>query len=252
MPRQIFLDTSIGIKRIEENDIGNRVKEYLDGQDLFTSPYVLMEFKRTVLMDAISLYTLLQEEPTLDDVYWRLGRMLDDKTKEREASRWILLLGLLRYPRNKDKYMAMTRLDNYIRRGLVLEFLKKMTLLKSNVKCLSFDNKPIKSEGRYELNMECLIDGCNIKDIIIANKSTLENISIKIKGHHEPYFRDLSTILVAILDDIDNISEEHCKRLGDIIIAIDCPNEMELCSSDHHFDIICDAFEKCYYNPLKP
>lgn len=247
---EVFLDTSIVIKRIENGRDGQKVRTYLSGQNLFTSTFVLMEFKRTILKDAISLYEILQGELTLDDAYWRIGEMLDDPKTEKEAQRWVLLLGLLDYPKEKHRIKAMRSLENLIRKGLILEFRKKIQLLESNSKCFSADSKPIKLAGRYELSMGCCVDDCDIKGIIATNRKVFEDILGRTRDNHEPYFAELSDIITEVLDDVNNMKDEYCKRLGDIIVAIDCPDVMELCTGDHHFDLICYAVGKSCYNPL--
>ncbi len=250
---EIFLDTSIGIKRIENSINGEKVRTYLSGQSLFTSTFVLMEFKRTILKDAVSLYTILQEELTLTDAYWRIKNMLNDPATKKEGQRWVLLLGLLGYPRENQKNKAIRSLENLIRKGLILQFLyqiPQIQLLRSNTICSSVDSKPNKTEGKYELNMGCCVDECDIKSTIEANRGVLEGILGRTMGNHEQYFIELSDIINEVLNDVNNMREEYCKRLGDVIVAIDCPNEMELCTSDHHFDIICGAVGKSCYNPL--
>lgn len=247
---EIFLDTSIGIKRIENSSNGEKVRTYLSDQSLFTSTFVLMEFKRTVLKDAISLYTILKEELTMDDTYRRIRDMLDVPATKKEAQRWGLLLGLLEYPKEKQKNIAMIRLENLIRKGLISQFLNKIKLQASNTMCSLADNKPFKIDGRYELSMGSCIDECDIKNTIATNRDVFERVLGRIIDNHEPNFMELSDIINEVLDDVNNMRDEYCKRLGDIIVAIDCPNEMELCTSDHHFDIICEAIGKSCYNPL--
>ncbi len=244
---EVFLDTSIGIKRLENGTDGDTVRAYLSDQTLFASTFILMEFKRTILKDAVSLYTILQEELTLDDAYWRIKDMLNDPATKKEAERWELILGLLDYPKEKHRTKAMKSLENLIRKGLILEFRKRIKFLESNSKCLSANSKPIKVAGRYELSMGCCVDDCDIKSTITTNRRDFEEVLKGTKDNREPNFIELSIIINKVLYDINNMKYEYCKRLGDVIIAIDCPDKMELFTSDHHFDLICCAVGKSCY-----
>lgn len=247
---EIFIDTNVGIKRIENTKNGTKIRTYLSGKTLFTSTYVLMEFKRTILKDAVSLYTMLQEGATLDDTHRRINKMLDDRTTSKIASRWVILLGLLGYPQERDKIRTVKSLEYLIRKGLVFQFLHEIQLLQSRTKCSSAGIKPTKREGKYELNMECSMNNCDIKSTIIANRGVFEDILTRIIDSREDYFKELSDIINETLNDADNMKEEYCNRLGDVVVAIDCPNEMELCTSDHHFNIICEVIGKSRYDPL--
>ncbi|NOR48232.1 MAG: hypothetical protein GQ533_09355 [Methanosarcinaceae archaeon] len=243
MHDDFFLDTSIAIRRIENSPNGESVRNYLSNKTLFTSTFVLMEFKRTVLLDAVSLYTILKEEQTLDDVYWRLKDTPNDTVTEKVAQRWILLLSLLDYPRNKDKRKAIARLENYIRYSLIYEFKKNVNLIESKTLCNLAYCKPYKKADRYKLDMVCQEDKCNIQNVIIENDMIFEKILKVIDSSHEPFFKDLSSIINEVFDDISNMKKEYCSTLGDVIIAIDSDN-MKLCSSDHHFNLICQSMDK--------
>jgi len=64
---EVFLDTSIVIRRMRRGGDGQKVRTYLSDKTLYTSTFVLMEFKRTILKGAISLYNILEKELTFDD-----------------------------------------------------------------------------------------------------------------------------------------------------------------------------------------
>ncbi len=126
--------------------------------------------------------------------------------------------------------------------------MNKITLLESKTQCRLAYNKPKKKAGRYELRFEGLMDDCNIKEMIATNKSVFENVLKESTKSHELYFTELSDTITEVLSG--NMKEEYCKILGDVIIAIDCPDDMELCVGDQHFDLICVAMGKSCYNPL--
>jgi hypothetical protein len=124
----IFLDTTIQIDRIGSSAKRQvQLEKELANYRLITSTYVLGEYLRTIVKDAIYLYGLVTEYAYLDEVIIYLGC----HPNKRESSRMLMILGgLLRSSRIitttfqlQTSIDLQERLSRYIESGLLKHFM---------------------------------------------------------------------------------------------------------------------------------
>ena len=81
----IFLDTCVILGRefSRDREKAKAVEKFLNQKNMVTSTYVNMELNRTYYKDSYTLYTMLQEHTSLDEVKERIKEMHFQREKER-------------------------------------------------------------------------------------------------------------------------------------------------------------------------
>lgn len=159
----LFLETTIQIERV----VGSRVRQAmlraeLANYRLATSNYVLGEFLRTVVKDAVHLHRLVCEQAHFDDVMTVIAQHLN----KREAGRMTLLLGsLLRMgyvlePTIRARDELLDCLSRMIDITLLSRFHTGIELLVNDVQCGLALERPqawdAANEHSYQLRAQCV------------------------------------------------------------------------------------------------
>lgn len=241
----LFLDTCIGIKRMEGGREGNNLRQYLNEKQLVMSTHVLMEFNKTVISDGVHLYSMLKEDKnsTVTDIYWRIKKMSEsgDSSLASKARRLDLLIRQLGYPYQEEKNRFLTRLENLMTRILRKQFLFNLILIESQSKCTIANNKVhySKDTDLLKINMDCNEKKCNITDFIAKNKSMIQNLRKNCRASN-PDFSNLSKVFADFVSCLDTTG---IGPINDVVIALDCKHhgESKLFSSDtQHIPCICN------------
>ena len=244
MTSELFLDTNVAIDRIFDTDIYEELEMKLNHGTVITiSTYVLMEFKRTVLNDCIYLHSMVEEEESLNDVYWRLKDMLDSCEDEHIADRCIMFLKNFGFP-NTDKEKILKQLKWYIKSLLIKGFLNGLNLIESDTKCTIAQNKPKKSDrNKYRLDLDCNgSNRCEIEEYIHNHSEEFKQILKNI--YDLPKLKYISEGINVLLTKPERARDGCCKRIGDAIVAIDAPSTSTILSSNEDLKYICPAIGK--------
>lgn len=247
MTSEIFLDTSTAIDRIFNPETQRAIDAILDDEKVIsTSTYVLMEFKRTVLKDCIYLYSMIEEEESLTDVYYRL-KEISDSPNERIAQRCIMILKSLEFPKTgkeTDKKQVLNQLKVYIKFLLIKSFLNGLNLIESDTKCTIARNKPKKIGGnKYWIDLDCNgPNKCEIEEYIYNHTAEFRQILESLPD--SPDLKYIYEGINILLTKPERAREGCCKRIGDAIVTIDAPSASIILSSDEHFNYICPAIGK--------
>lgn len=210
------------------------------------SKYVLAEFIRTIVTDACSLHSILEEENDLDKVQKRLYAILEkgNDHQNRVVNRYILLMESIDYPKgHPDIDYAKMAIANYAQCSIKI-LKKQFNILDSNIECQLASTKPKRDGSIFKIDFPCEsgindID-CSIIDYVKSNIDFLSQIEAGVRAESEPYFKMLSDLIhkfnnCSLLD----CSLKYCKILGDVIVLADCPQSCLLLSKDHHFETLC-------------
>lgn len=244
MPRRpkAFLDTSVILTR----EFGSRqrkkkIKSTLEGKHKIASTYSVTEMNRTFLKDAIFLYSILTEEPTLHAVFERLQKF---PLTERRIKRCLALLNKITDNRQLRMKTAITRLENLILGTKALLF-RDVSTIESGTLCPLSEETVEFDYPTFKLNTSCTKSRamCSLAQYLKAYTSKLSNIQQAISS--DPKMKKLSSALEKVIADPNEARGRRCQTLGDVIICLDAPGGCNVYSTNaKDFAVICRIMKK--------
>ncbi len=246
----LFLDTTIQIERI----VGDRTRQRalsneLANYRLVTSSYVLGEYLRTVVKDAIQLHRLVAQHTHLDEVISYLGRHLN----KREASRMMLILGaMLRIGRTAEpKHDAQARLDlldrlsRYIEISLLSHFMAGVDEVLDLTQCGLARERPQdypilpSNTQSYRLRSQCvrMVRECNLAERMAQWQPELRALAAGLIFEPDPVLVRMGQLAQQIVDQPVLARGRNCTwYLGDLVIALELPVAIPLYTTNRrHF-----------------
>jgi hypothetical protein len=233
--QDIFLDTCVILRRTFYVDESGRIKDFLEKRNKKTSTYVCMELNRTFLADAETLRTYLYEETSLCKVEERIAE-LDDSLNVKDRLK-LLLRKITEEPANlqRAKTILETLIQNY---HFIL--LRDVAVVPSKTEC---------EQGQYMPGYNCrgVRSMCRVGNIVEKNIALFEavrrNIVENLRGNQR-VFR-ICLVLDEIIKNPEKAREDprNCFDIGDILIALDVPDDFTLVSADRHFFLICKTLK---------
>lgn len=246
----LFLDTTIQIERVvSPAQRRSQLQATLIPYRLITSTYVLGEFLRTLIKDAIQLHQRIAQYTHLDEVITDLGQ----HPNKRQASRMLLILGtLLRSNRTaQSTFDAQTRLQvqdrlaRYIDFGLLDHFLAGIDEIIDGTQCGLARERPsavLYADGNpfvYQLRSQCVrhVRECDLAEQLQSWRPELAALADGLAHEHDPALLRMGALAQQISADPMLARGRNCTwYLGDLIIALALPADVPLYTTNlRHF-----------------
>lgn len=247
---RVFLDTTIQIERV----VGMRVRQAKIAQDLagvqtITSSYVLGEYLRTLVQDAIVLYNLIQTTEQLYDVETKMAQMLN----KRSASRCLLLWASLHRAGVYERNRIVRTLQNFIEYNLVDSFMLGIDQLLDTTACGLARERPQLRGDIYQLRAQCTrqVKECGLTAWLQEHRSAVHLLADGLHNHNEPALARMGELCRGILAEPDLARGRNCTwYLGDLVIALELPTDALLYTTNRrHFEPLCRLLGKQLYEP---
>lgn len=264
----IFLDTTIQIDRVggsmkRQVELEKKLANYR----LITSAYVLGEYLRTIVKDAIYLYGLVDECTYLDEVITYLGR----HPNKRESSRMMMILGgLLRSSRIiPPSFQLQTRSDfqdrlsRYIEIGLLKHFMLGISEIVDSTQCglaherpqlVSLPNADLLS---YQLRSQCIrrVRECDLAERMATWRPELKALADGLAHESDPVLVRIGQLARQIIEDPVVARGRNCTwYLGDLVIALELPSDVPLYTTNvrHFAPILAILGKRLHEGPPAP
>jgi hypothetical protein len=246
----IFLDTTIQIERLTSTrNHRAQLTRQLAGKEMLTSTYVLGEFLRTLVKDCITLYTLVSQNVYLDDIEVQIA----NRFNKRETSRCLMLWASLHRPRAYGREKVLYTLRTYIEYGLVQAFMAGLDQVSDATGCGLAQERPRQVEGSYRLRAQCRRDApeCWLEEWLAEQSNTLDCLAPQLHASDEAATARIGELLDEFPQTPAIVRGRNCTwYLGDLIIALECPADVDLYTTNHrHFDLLCALLGKQMYEP---
>lgn len=252
----LFLETTIQVDRVigalERRQI---IRRNTDGRHLCTSGYVLAEYNRTLIRDAITFRDILRTSPSVDEAILRATKY----SRSRKFLRMISVLAYLGIDHNRQK--TLERLEDFIEWRALDHFWESIdkSCYVDEIECdLRLWKALLGETGEYSVTgLKCqkaMPVRCNVQDFIEKNRDILEGFVSTASGHSNSSIADAAKAFQAILEGRDvPFGERSCYRLGDTLIVLEAPSESDIYSSDGHIHAICEILGRSWHKeePLK-
>ncbi len=230
----LFLETTIQIERvIGTSQRRQTIRHNLEGRRLCTSGYVLAEYNRTLIKDAITFYDILLTSPTVEEAVTRSAKY----ARSRKFPRMMLLLASLGF--DGDKQRTLERLEAFIEWRAHAHFFESMDVscYCDEIMCDIRQWRPSFQETMYDTSaLECLKGGqptCSVQRFIDSHIDTLKNFISKGSGHErEGVDNAAKAFQKVIVDKQTPFNERFCYKLGDTLIILEASDESNIYSSD--------------------
>lgn len=241
-----FLETSIQITRIcgyhkNKKEINSAIQD----NPLYTSNYVLMEFKRSLLNSFITFYSILKEEEEVAEAFQRYSMTY----RPREAKRWFNITGwLIKEGCSIDEYNReelLRKLETMIEWQLIHEFKKDITFVEDNINCDIYHLEPQDQANNYQDFAQAFscrrgIAKC-LLPIFIERFDEFLMIIAK-SSSEEKYMKEIKSLCQDIVREPTMIQGKiNCSKLADLIIYLECPPEYLLLTFDRDYEQINDV-----------
>lgn len=246
----LFLDTTIQIDRVAASaQRQGQLAQELANYQLITSTYVLGEYLRTLVKDAIYLYGLVDQYAYLDEVITYLGR----HPNKRESSRMMIILGgLLRSSRTitttfplETRSDFQDRLSRYIEIGLLKHFMLGIRELLDSTQCGLARERPQVIPLRngellsYQLRSQCVrqVRECDLAEQMQSWRPELAALADGLADQRDPVLLRMRQLARQIIENPVLARGRNCTwHLGDLVIALELPADVPLYTTNvRHF-----------------
>lgn len=272
-PDKHFLDTSVARHLM----LGSSYyREYLYDQlgtdNLYISPYVLMELNRSFLCKIIDFYFLLNMPivSTIGDALatWNdkfagsdikavsqlVSNMVNDRRLDlnemRDKSKALRILAdyVWRLELKFRKSFKNTGIDSTRCARALLQIAAKADIEANDIRVFSERFKDIK-KCREHCSIDVFLAKRHKNNLVkyIALEKTLPYPS---KNENKGFVKIAKCFEPILADDGTSCNCKTCEKIGDSVIALDMPETMRLNTLDHSFDHLCPPIGKVHYKHL--
>ncbi len=243
-----FCDTTI----IYEKIFSSQGKEEIQIPKgcLITSTYVLKEYL-TILVAGRYLHTALDQSDDISELMNNLSRMYSSNRINKKIFK--IFGKLFEIEKTTDIKKQKAILEMLIDEGFMLMFLNEFDKndLLDNTKCpfSEFKLKKIPGTNIYEntrISCNKKDEICDLEDFLKVNLKEMgkiyENLKedTNTKKKHKKEFE----VIERTLKDLKNAKGISCPKIGDVIIALESPDDHTLLSTDHFFDFLGKSLSK--------
>lgn len=251
--QRIFLDTTIQIERATATRARQaEISRALSGVQTITSTYVLGEYLRTLVQDALVLYNLVRTTEQPYDVETKMAHLLN----KRSASRCLLLWASLHRTGVYTQTKLMRSLQVYIEYGLINRFLAGIDDLLDTTACGLARERPKATEEAYHLRTQCIrpVKECDLAERLTERQAEIQILAQGLHNHPDVALARMGELCTRILQDPHVARGRNCTwYLGDLVIALELPADAQLYTTNRrHFQPLCTLLGKQLYEQPQP
>lgn len=200
--QRVFLDTTIQIERVTGPAKRQaEIAHALTGAQVLTSTYVLGEYLRTLVQDALVLYNLVLTTEELFDVETQIAHLLN----KRSASRCLLLWATFHRSGIYERAKLLRTLRLYLEYGLVNRFMAGVDEVLNTTACGLAPERPVPYGQTYQLRTQCTrrVLECDLITRLREQQSMLRILAEGLKDHPEAALARIADLCTQILTDPD-------------------------------------------------
>jgi len=268
MKDQVFLDTSIQVDRIWA-DASRResITQILDKfQSKKSSSYVKMEFKRGFLQNIVYFYNILVKAKDFRAIFVKAKKLSPLQFRKMCSLSTALASffegSALSVSRTYDGPISdelYSQLESFLRQRIETAttfFEDSLDSITDQTGCFLASKEPImKGEIFDNVHPRCKKQDirCGIVSFLIQNKEAFQRVLevLEATPDLDQEMQKMKNAVEKVLKYHDEIANRtNCWHCGDAIIAIECPSEAKLFTTNKkHFQLLCNAMNKIVISP---
>lgn len=236
VPRQLLLGHSL---------VKEEIREHLKGARSWSSFYVLMEYKRSVVKTLIDLYFVALEEDTPADAI----KYFSEGFKPRDTK--VVLSAIAEFVREddiaKDKEKFLIKLETFIAGALEHFDVLIDGYVENKTQCPLGRASIKESYGRFLDEIDCKTR-CSVERLWRDNRNKLR--VLVDEGTKDPhrgkkgFTKALPLVEAAVGDPMRPKTKVNCMVAGDFVIGLEMPKHLRMLTFDTAFDSICGILGK--------
>jgi len=240
MPSLLYLDTTIQLSKLfAPYTVRQRIRHGLGLHSCVTSRYVRMEYMRW-LEPCVHVHQLLREETARN----RITALSEVQARTllvfgRLRNKMLSILTWLHRYSGGDARMALLQLENLIDYRLADLFDADVTELPDPITCPLMDLRAVSQGDGFRLDPDIPYRKgqmpCHIVEFMAEHRTQLQALAEALAADYSK----MATACRRVLADPREAQGSTCKTLGDVIIALQTPEDAILYTTDTSFDIIC-------------
>jgi hypothetical protein len=247
-----FLETSVPRKLLFGHSLlKEEILKHLRGTDRWSSYYVLMEFKRSVVKTLIDLYFVVLEENNPGDalLYFSEGFMIrQNKIILSAIGEWLKESDIA-----NDKKRFLLKLETLIVEtfqyldDIIIGYVENRTHCQLAKAAIKEEATKKESYERFSKEIDCRTQ-CSIEKFWQYNKSQLKRL-VK-EGEKDSHtgnkgFQKTLSLVKSVIGNVGLLkAKRNCMSVGDVIIALEMPKDLRMLTFDKAFDSICGILGK--------
>ncbi len=232
--------------------IKDEIRKYLKRcTQKWSSFYVLMEYKRSVVKTLIDFYFVAKEEKTPSDAlhYFQEGF----KIRQNKVVLGAIATLLEDSEIANDKQKFLIKLEILIMGSFQYFYDTINKFIENKTSCplgkISIHGGMLSEEGyrKFLEEIDC-VGKCSLEHFLRDKKSLLKRI-IK-EGDKDPHdknkgFQETLLLIKSAIGTLDMLkAKNNCMKIGDIIIALEMPKHLQMLTFDRSFESSCQILNK--------
>lgn len=248
--KKLFLETSVPRKRLFGHSLSRKqIDDFIGESKCWSSQYVRMEFKRSVVQNLILVYNVAQEEDTPADTLNVISETFSNRLPKLLLSALSTLANEPDLISNKQKFLfklqTLIELAEQYLDDLVEDYVNNETgcpLARASTK---------ESYEKFLDEIDCKAD-CRVERLWRRSKDNLKRLT-GVQSTQRPHSlnRGFTTPLPLITQAIGEPSAPksklNCMKAGDFVIALEMPKQYRMLTFDRAFESICQIIGKEFY-----
>lgn len=235
-----FLETSVPRNLFFGHSLQKtNIKTHLGQTKRWSSHYVRMEYKRSVVQTLIDVYNVALEEDTPDDVMKYFAQTFSP----REAKTVLSAVGeLANQPdvlNNKQKFLIQLQM---LIESTQRHFDNLVELVKNETQCPLARASTANGYEVFKEEIKCRTS-CTVESLWSKSKSKLKKLTSedakRTHRRNDGFIEPLETVEIAIDDPTAPKTVTNCKKVGDFVIALEMPKNHRMLTTDKAFEAIC-------------
>ncbi len=255
----LFLETTIQIGRLlgepkDKNEIASCLSQF---NRIVTSTYVKMEFKRRAIRDLAYLHNIISSADSFPDIFFRMKKLPPEQ--KRKINGLIASLGnFFLYLQSEE--MKETKVDELLEIAqyyfkhlcdvLWKKFDENINTILNETDCSNAKYGPKFEDGKIYCQLTCkqIKEKCKIIKFFEDNRLDIKKIFnefLQIEDLDDEQNKMKKVIEKALKHPQNMASYKNCASCGDLIIALECPEDSILfTTNDKHYIPLCKEIGK--------
>lgn len=243
-----LLDTSLQIERLYAQDTEKEVRRLIQRGDIYSSYFVLYEFKAGLIQHIIEFYFVVKvsQDISLAKAYWA-------NNFSQRGSKYIHILESLIFKNldsisTKDTYTYLLVIEATIYH-MLCNFYTDLKGLVGQFKDLEVSNFNLDSSDNYADFMALCERNkfVKLKVFFERNMDSLKKLIENEDLENATKYKKIYNGLVEIQNNLNKADTHNIsKAVGDAVIAIDTPSDYTIAGLDASFNLLCKCINKTF------
>jgi hypothetical protein len=245
--KKLFVETSVPRKLLLGHPLSKKqITSHIGQAKCWSSQYVRMEFKRSVVQNLIHVYNVAQEEDTPADTLNVIAETFSDRLPKLLLGAISNLVNQSDISNNKQKFLY--KLETLIH--FAEQFLDDLVedYVNSETGCPLAKASTKTSYEKFLEEIDCKTE-CRVEQLWSKNHGNLKRLSGPLStqaphSRNKGFTKPLNLVRQAIADPSRPKSKRNCMAAGDFVIALEMPKQYRMLTFDLAFESICQILGK--------